>query len=395
MLVVERARAAALLFVVAAIAPAAAHADERWLLSLEGAAAMPVTAPQTAWFEPGASVAASLFHTLASPLAVGARVRGGLLADGPAPQDATLADPGVGSMLSFGVGARLRLEAAWDASPRRGTGPWLDAFGAAVVTGAAVRPGIEVGIGYSFEVGDVDLGATARWLTIFETESQLAPAHANLLLIGIEIVFFDGRPAPIVEARETPRSDEPARTEEVSESQRCRDPDRCDATDTDGDAIPDARDACPRLREVVNGIADGDGCPDEGLIELVDDRIVLEERVLFDLQRARLRHSAMPVLRAIVELYRQHPEWIEMRIEGHADVRGTRRYNQWLSELRAERVREALVELGMPGGAITSAGFGERVPRAVGEGEAIHQRNRRVEFVVVRRAVHANGGPER
>ena len=40
--------------------------------------------------------------------------------------------------------------------------------------------------------------------------------------------------------------------------------------------------------EVVNGVDDTDGCPDEGVIELVDDRVVLEDSVLFR-QRTRPR----------------------------------------------------------------------------------------------------------
>lgn len=76
----------------------------------------------------------------------------------------------------------------------------------------------------------------------------------------------------------------------------------------------------------------------EGLVALVDDRIVLEERVLFDVNRARVRSRAWPVLRAIAELYRQHPEWIRLRVKGHADVRGARAFNQRLSELGARQV---------------------------------------------------------
>ncbi len=382
---VDHLCSSAIVFVILATATAA-HADEPWMLSLEGAGALAVTRPQSAWFEPGGSARLTLWRSLASSVAIGARVGGVVLGDGPAPDDLTLADPGAGGILSLGLGARLRLEAAWDESPRRATGPWIDAFAAAVLTGTLVRPALEVGLGFSFEVGDVDIGPMIRWMTVFETESQLERRPANLLLVGIEMVLFDARPAaplpePVRREPTPPRRPSPRAVETASESD-----------DADGDGVPDVRDACPNEAEIVNAVDDHDGCPDEGLIELVDDRVVLEERVLFDRERSRVRRRAMPVLRAIVELSRQHPEWIELRVEGHSDARGSREYNQTLSAVRAQRVREALVALGISGEIITSVGHGERLPRSRAGTESAHQRNRRVEFVVVRRTAPVDGG---
>jgi OOP family OmpA-OmpF porin len=41
------------------------------------------------------------------------------------------------------------------------------------------------------------------------------------------------------------------------------DPRRADESDRDGDGIPDHLDMCPDEKETVNGIADGDGCPEQ------------------------------------------------------------------------------------------------------------------------------------
>ncbi len=169
------------------------------------------------------------------------------------------------------------------------------------------------------------------------------------------------------------------------------DDDGCPDLDDDRDGIPDATDACPRDPEIVNGVDDEDGCPDEGLIEMIDDRIVLDERVLFDLNRARIRHAARPTLAAIVELWRQHDDWSHVRIEGHADERGTAEYNLELSTHRAERVRDALIELGMPPELLEAEGFGATRPRDTRGTEDAMEANRRVEFVVTdrRAAEHA------
>jgi hypothetical protein len=132
----------------------------------------------------------------------------------------------------------------------------------------------------------------------------------------------------------------------------------------------------------MNGNQDTDGCPDEGLFVLQKDRIVLEERVLFAFERARVVHAARPILKAIVKLKEQHPEWVSLRIEGHADARGNARYNQELSERRANHVMEELIKLGIPASQIHAVGFGASRLRDKREDEDAHQRNRRVEFVV-------------
>jgi peptidoglycan-associated lipoprotein len=120
---------------------------------------------------------------------------------------------------------------------------------------------------------------------------------------------------------------------------------------------------------------------------------VLEEHVLFDFQRARVKSAARPVLAAIAELVRQHPEWVRMRIEGHADARGDADYNRTLSQRRARNVMRALVRIGIDSTTLESAGFGTDRLRDEGTTEQAHQRNRRVEFVVVaRRAPEGDTG---
>ncbi len=171
------------------------------------------------------------------------------------------------------------------------------------------------------------------------------------------------------------------------------DEDGCPDPDNDNDGILDADDSCPIEMEIINGIGDEDGCPDQGLIEMINDRVVLEERVLFDFERARVKHAAQPVIAAIAELVRQHPEWDSMRIEGHADIRGDAEYNRRLSERRARNVMRALVREGVNAARIDSVGYGAAHPRDQGQTEEAHQRNRRVEFVVLRQ-VDADTEPE-
>jgi len=72
----------------------------------------------------------------------------------------------------------------------------------------------------------------------------------------------------------------------------------------------------------------------------------------------------------------------DIAVIGHTDTVGGMRYNDQLSMARAERMREVLVEMGLPAGHISAAGRGKRellVPTAEGVPEG---RNRRVEIDV-------------
>jgi OOP family OmpA-OmpF porin len=119
---------------------------------------------------------------------------------------------------------------------------------------------------------------------------------------------------------------------------------------------------------------------------------VLEERVLFDFERARVRTRANKVLDAIVRLRSQHPDWGAIQIEGHCDARGDAELNRKLSERRARNVMRKLIEWGIPAEVLSYAGFGATRLLDQGTSEEAHQRNRRVEFVVLTRVAVQRGG---
>lgn len=106
--------------------------------------------------------------------------------------------------------------------------------------------------------------------------------------------------------------------------------------------------------------------------------------VLFDTDRARVKRAGREVLESIVSLWERNPEWQRLIIEGHADGTGPEASNQRLSEMRAERVRRALVELGADPDRIEVVGYGSSRPLEPGRTERARERNRRVEFVIVR-----------
>jgi len=76
---------------------------------------------------------------------------------------------------------------------------------------------------------------------------------------------------------------------------------------------------------------------------------------------------------------RNNPE-LMLRLEGHADERGTREYNLALGENRALSVKEVLGLYGLEN-RIEVVSFGEEHPIAFTHDEASWQKNRRVKFV--------------
>lgn len=70
-----------------------------------------------------------------------------------------------------------------------------------------------------------------------------------------------------------------------------------------------------------------------------------------------------------------------VRLEGHADERGSREYNIGLGERRAQAVRQILMIQGVSTSQIQTVSFGEERPDAMGSSESDYARNRRVVFV--------------
>ena len=70
-----------------------------------------------------------------------------------------------------------------------------------------------------------------------------------------------------------------------------------------------------------------------------------------------------------------------VRLEGHADERGSREYNIGLGERRAQAVRRLLLIQGASASQIKTVSFGEERPAVDGSDESAWSQNRRVEIV--------------
>lgn len=112
-------------------------------------------------------------------------------------------------------------------------------------------------------------------------------------------------------------------------------------------------------------------------------RATLTEMVFFDYDRADIRSDMQDVLNRKATLLRANAD-VALRIDGHADERGTVEYNLALSLRRANAVREYLTSFGIDVGRLDVAGFGEEQPLDPASNESAWARNRRAEFHVTR-----------
>lgn len=120
-------------------------------------------------------------------------------------------------------------------------------------------------------------------------------------------------------------------------------------------------------------------------------RTTLEAMVFFDYDESSLRSDAESLLRQKAEILRNSPA-VRIRIEGHADERGSTEYNIALGQARAEAVRQFFISFGLDASRFNMTSFGEERPLAQGSSEASWARNRRAEFVLTAGANQINSG---
>ena len=103
--------------------------------------------------------------------------------------------------------------------------------------------------------------------------------------------------------------------------------------------------------------------------------------VYFPYDQAMLPESAKDLLATAGALLKQYPT-VTVRIDGHADERGTDDYNLALGEKRANSVKAYLVNYGVAGSRLNIISYGEEKPEALGHDESDWAKNRRGEFKV-------------
>jgi outer membrane protein OmpA-like peptidoglycan-associated protein len=120
-------------------------------------------------------------------------------------------------------------------------------------------------------------------------------------------------------------------------------------------------------------------------VDLMEDRIVLSDKIYFELDSAVIEADSFGLLDALAKTLADHPEIQKVRVEGHTDQQGAAEYNQKLSDSRSQAVRDYLVKAGVAGDRLDAMGFGETQLVDRGENEDAYEKNRRVELKITAR----------
>lgn len=110
-------------------------------------------------------------------------------------------------------------------------------------------------------------------------------------------------------------------------------------------------------------------------------RSALTALVFFEYNMANLTPEAQRILRDKVDILRANPT-VQLRIEGHADERGSTEYNIALGQRRAESVRSFFESFGLTANRFSLISYGEERPLDSGSNESSWSRNRRAAFVI-------------
>ena len=105
-----------------------------------------------------------------------------------------------------------------------------------------------------------------------------------------------------------------------------------------------------------------------------------QRSVYFDFDNFTIDPADQRMLAQHAKVLNAYPT-VNVRLEGHADDRGSSEYNLALGQRRAEAVKRALAILGVRENQMQATSWGEEKPVAAGENEYAWSRNRRAEIV--------------
>ena len=101
--------------------------------------------------------------------------------------------------------------------------------------------------------------------------------------------------------------------------------------------------------------------------------------IFFEFDSSEVRAEDQDIVARHAMQLAGNPTW-RVRLEGHADERGSREYNIGLGERRSQAVRQMLMIQGVSAAQISTVSFGEERPASFGSSETDYAQNRRVEI---------------
>ncbi len=130
-----------------------------------------------------------------------------------------------------------------------------------------------------------------------------------------------------------------------------------------------------------DGTAIVDGPPMTAMEKLEQTEGALSNRTIyFEFDSAKLTSESIDILETHGNFVAGNGE-VSVRLEGHADERGSREYNIALGDRRAQSVRRVLLFQGASSDQVETVSYGEEKPAVSGHDEEAWGKNRRVELI--------------
>ncbi|MBK6599027.1 MAG: peptidoglycan-associated lipoprotein Pal [Proteobacteria bacterium] len=152
---------------------------------------------------------------------------------------------------------------------------------------------------------------------------------------------------------------------------------------------PDATAGADQSMGAAAGGVDSDGVSSAGTVGGGEDADgptgeLLSRRIIyFDYDSADIRADSQEIVTAHAR-YLANNAGTRVRLEGHADERGSREYNIGLGERRAQAVRRVLLLQGVAETQLSTVSYGEERPAVAGSDDDAYAQNRRVEVIYPR-----------
>lgn len=119
-------------------------------------------------------------------------------------------------------------------------------------------------------------------------------------------------------------------------------------------------------------------------VAITEKKIEIKEKIQFAHDKATILQASYGLMDEITTVLKNNPQIQKVQIQGHASSEGDAAHNMELSDERAKSVMQYLVDHGIAKERLTAKGFGETRPIADNATEAGREKNRRVEFVIVK-----------
>jgi outer membrane protein OmpA-like peptidoglycan-associated protein len=119
-------------------------------------------------------------------------------------------------------------------------------------------------------------------------------------------------------------------------------------------------------------------------VVLTPSSIQIGDKVQFGFDSADILPASFDLLKEVAGVLSKNTQIEKMQVEGHTDSTGAASHNKELSQKRAESVRAFLVKEGVAGKRLVAKGFGPDKPIADNGTDEGKEKNRRVEFNILK-----------